>query len=406
MKTLFKDRNFLRFFAADSLGKMADSYFFIFLTWLALQQTGSPLYAGALLMANGIPRLLLMLFGGVLADKIAPQVILRLGNIVQAAGLGLVLTWLLLGDIPLPALFIVAILFGAVDAFSAPASMSAIPRIVARKDLAKANSMVQGVEMVTFILGALLTGIVLQFNNLELATGVNITLYVAAALLFFTVRMKFTVAPETHTDSQLTLIKEGVRYVWKKPVLRANTLLLAATNIAVSGPISIGFLLIVTDKLGLGPIYYTLIFAAFGIGTVAGAIIAGMRKSVRGPGLWLVASYLLNGLAFIGIAFVGGIWVLIAASVLLGLIGGFSGTINATWMQLSTKKTMLGRVGAITMVAALAFDPFSQGITGAVSEWSVDGLFIISGAFLVVATVIVVMFNKVLLSRERLSLSE
>lgn len=282
--------------------------------------------------------------------------------------------------------------------------MSAIPRIVARRDLAKANSMVQGVEMVTFILGTLLTGIVLQFNNLELATGVNIALYVTAALLFFTVRMKFTAAPETHTDSQLTLIKEGVKYVWKKPVLRANTLLLAATNIAVSGPISIGFLLIVTDKLGLGPIYYTFIFAAFGIGTVAGAVIAGTRKYVRGPGLWLVASYLLNGLAFIGIAFVGSIWVLIGASVLLGLIGGFSGTINATWMQLSTKKAMLGRVGAITMVAALAFDPFSQGITGAVSEWSVDGLFIISGAFLIAATLIVVSFNRVLLSRDTLKL--
>lgn len=385
---------------------MADSYFFIFLTWLALQQTGSPLYAGALLMANGIPRLLLMLFGGVLADRVAPQVILRLGNIVQAAGLVFIFIWLAFDAVPLPVLFAIAIIFGTVDAFSAPASTSAIPRIVPRAKLAAANGVVQSTEMLTFVLGTLVTGIILQFNNLELATGVNIGMYVIAALIFFTVKMKFKPDEAVQKERQLTLIKEGVKYVWKKPVLRANALLLAATNIAVSGPISIGFLLIVTEKMNLGPIFYTFIFVAFGVGTILGAIIAGTRKSVKGPGPWLVASYVLNGLAFIGIAFVTNIWILLIAAALLGLFGGFSGTINATWMQLSTRKNMLGRVGAITMVAALAFDPFSQGITGAVSEWSLEGLFIISGVFLLVATLIVVSFNKVLLSMETLELQK
>lgn len=404
MLTLFKDRNFFRYFLGDSFAKIADSYFFIFLTWVALQQTGSPLYAGALLMANGLPRLIFMLFGGVLADRIAPQVILRLGNIVQALGLVAILVGLWFGGVPIGVLFAIAIIFGTIDAFSAPASISAIPRIVPRSKLLQANSAIQGVEMVTFVLGTLITGIVLQTGNLELATIINIALYLTATTLFFTVKLKFKVDKTVATENQFKLIKEGLHYVWKKPVLRANTLLLAATNIAVSGPISIGFLLLVTSKLELGPIYYTLIFVGFGFGTITGAILAGTRKRVKGPGRLLIANYILNGLGFVGIAFVTDIWVLVAASAVLGVLGGFAGAINATWTQLNTRKNMLGRVGAITMVAALAFDPFSSGISGAVAEWSIDGLFIVSGLFIIVATLLVIPFNRILLSGAELKL--
>lgn len=218
MKEIFQDHNFLRYFLADALGKIADNYFFIFLTWLALQQTGSPAYAGVLLMANAIPRLVLMIFGGTLADKIAPQVILSIGNIVQAIGLLIIFIWLFFGAVPLAVLFGVAITFGAVDAFSAPASMSAVPRIVPRRLLLKANSLVQGTEMASFVTGAMVAGIVVQFGSLGLATAVNASIYIISVLLFFTVRLKF------HDDTDTTEAEEpefkkitaGLRYTWKK----------------------------------------------------------------------------------------------------------------------------------------------------------------------------------------------
>lgn len=405
MKEIFRNKNFLRYFVADSLGKIADNYFFIFLTWLALQQTGSPAYAGALLMANAIPRLVLMLFGGVLADRFQPHVILRLGNIAQAAGLGLILVWLTIGTIPLPGLFTLAIIFGIADAFSAPASMSAIPRIVPRNLLLKANSLINGIEMGIFVAGSLIAGVVIQFGSVEFATGFNSALYIMAAVLFFTVKMKFLPEKNDTQENQLQQIKKGIAYSWKKPVLRANILLLAATNIAVSGPLTIGFLLIVTEKLGLGPIYYTAIFALYGLGTLFGAISIGLRNNVKSPGKIIIINYIINGLFFVGLAFVTNIWLIIGACFLLGFIGGVAGTINSTWIQLTTKKEMLGRVSSITMIAALAFDPISQGLSGIIAEWSIDGLFIVSGIFIILATLAVIPFNKVLLSNQELPIN-
>lgn len=405
MKEILRIRNFLRYFIADSVGKIADSYFFIFLTWLALEQTGSPAYAGALLMANAIPRLVLMLYGGVLADRIQPHIILRTGNIIQASGIGLIFTWLFFGTIPIAGLFAVAIIFGVVDALSTPASMSAIPRIVPRRLLLQANSLVSGLEMGVFVAGSLLAGAVIQFGSLEFATAVNGLLYVLAAGLFFLVKMVFINEDKVDNTPELNQIKQSLKYVWKQPVLRANTLLLAATNIAISGPVTIGFLLIVTQKLNLGPIYYTVIFAMFGIGILIGSVSIGLRKNVKGPGRLIVINYLLNAVGLAAIVLTTNIWLIIATSFILGVIGGAANTISSTWIQLNTKKAMLGRVSAVTMLAAMAFDPISQGLSGLIAEWSIDGLFVLSGIFIAVSTLVVVAFNKVLLANEELPLN-
>lgn len=405
MKEILRIRNFLRYFIADSVGKIADSYFFIFLAWLALEQTGSPAYAGALLMANAIPRLVLMLYGGVLADKVQPHVILRTGNLIQAAGIGLVLTWLLFGSIPIAGLFGLAIVFGVVDALSTPASMSAIPRIVPRRLLLQANSLVNGLEMGVFVAGSLLAGAVIQFGSIEFATAVNGLLYLLAAGLFFLVKMIFIDENKVDQRSEVSQIKDSLKYVWRRPVLRANTLLLAATNIAVSGPVTIGFLLIVTQKLSLGPIYYTVIFAMFGIGILIGSVFIGLRKNVKGPGRLIVINYLLNAVGLAAIVLTTNIWLIIATSFILGVIGGAANTISSTWIQLNTKKAMLGRVSAVTMLAAMAFDPISQGLSGLIAEWSIDGLFVLSGIFIAVSTLVVVAFNKVLLANEELPLN-
>lgn len=407
MSSILKNGNFLRYFLADSFAKIADNFFFLFLTWLALQTTGSPAYAGALLMANAIPRLVFMLFGGSLADKISPQIILRTGNILQAAGLLLILFWLMTGTLPIPWLFVIAILFGTVDAFSAPASMSAIPRIVPKSLLLKANSLIQGSEMVIFMVGSLLAGIVLQFGSMEVATAFNLGLYVIAAIMFFTIKIKFINESETDKkESELKRILSGLKYAWKKPIIRANLMLLAVTNIAVSGPITIGLLLLITQSLGLTPIYYSIVSAAFGAGALLGAIGAGFMKEVKGPGRLIIASYIVNGLAFIGMALVGNVWLIVIFCVVAGGIGGVASAVNSTWVQAITKTSMLGRVSALMMIAALAFDPFSQAFSGVIAEWSIEGLFIVAGLFIIVATFLVIPFNKVLLSKDKLPLSD
>lgn len=407
MKELFKNKKFIRYFIADNIAKISDNYFFIYLAWIGLSATGSPAQVGGLLMANAVPRLIFMLFGGNMADKISPHIILRLGNIIQAIGLLFILFFVITSSIPLFMLYTLAIIFGTVDAFSLPATTSAIPRIVSKEQLLSANSIIQSMEMVSFGAGVLIAGAITQLNNLVLSTSVNIFLYVLAAFLFFTVKLNFKIqeqADDLH-DNQLKRIKSGLIYTLKNQVLRANILLLLATNIAGSGPISVGLLILVTTKLNQGPFMFSVVFAAYAIGVIIGSIAIGTKKSIIGPGRIILADYLITGVVFFIFAILNSIWILIALCLMAGILGGIASTIGSTWTQLHTKPSMLGRISALSMIAAMAFDPFSQGLTGLLTEWSLDGMFIIAGVFIIIATIAVTIFNPVFLEKENLKLT-
>lgn len=408
MKELFSNKKFIRYFIADNIAKISDNFFFIFLAWLALDITGSAAQVGGMLMANAVPRLIFMMFGGNLADRVSPHLILRLGNIVQALGLVFVLVGLISGDLPIAGLYILAAIFGTVDAFSLPASMSAIPRIVSKDQLMSANSMVQSAEMISFGVGVLFAGAVMQLNNMELTTIINIVLYATAAALFFTVKLNFSIKENADDldDNQLKRMKSGIIYVFKNQVLRANILLLLATNLAASGPISIGLLVLVATKMDAGPFMYTVVFAAYAVGVIVGSILIGTRKHITGPGRIIIADYLVTGLVFFVFGVLTNVWLLVFICLAVGILGGVASTIGSTWTQLHTKTNMLGRVSALSMLAALAFDPFSQGLSGLLADWSVSGMFFIAGIFIIVATLIVASFNPVFLTKEKLDLTQ
>lgn len=100
------------------------------------------------------------------------------------------------------------------------------------------------------------------------------------------------------------------------------------------------------------------------------------------------------------------VWLLVFICLAVGILGGVASTIGSTWTQLHTKTNMLGRVSALSMLAALAFDPFSQGLSGLLAEWSISGMFFVAGLFIIIATFIVAAFNPVFLSKEKINLTQ
>jgi hypothetical protein len=50
-----------------------------------------------------------------------------------------------------------------------------------------------------------------------------------------------------------------------------------------------------------------------------------------------------------------------------------------TWLQQQTAFHMQGRMMSLTMFAAVALDPFSQAVSGALLEVSLTGLFVAAG---------------------------
>jgi hypothetical protein len=82
-----------------------------------------------------------------------------------------------------------------------------------------------------------------------------------------------------------------------------------------------------------------------------------------------------------------GLW---PVAALLMAMGAFSGFINVqlqAWFQQRVDRAFLGRVVSVSMLSVFGLMPLSMAAAGAAVEWSVAGVFMISGAAVVLVSV-------------------
>jgi MFS family permease len=158
---------------------------------------------------------------------------------------------------------------------------------------------------------------------------------------------------------------EGLRYVWRRPDLRAILIMLFLDGtFGLNFPIFISTMAVNvfhSDARGFG-----LLSSIMAVGTVSGALFAAGRKKQS------LAS-LVVGVGVFGIgctlaALAPGYWWFAAALVVIGAaaLTFFTGTNSI--MQLSTKPAMRGRVMALRIGMALGGTPIGAPITGCVAN--------------------------------------
>ncbi|NUR65474.1 MAG: MFS transporter, partial [Streptomyces sp.] len=79
-----RDGNVLRWLAAYTSSMVGDSVYYIALSWAAVQ-AGSPSQAGIVMSVSALPRAILMLGGGVVADRLGPRRVVIGSDVVRCA---------------------------------------------------------------------------------------------------------------------------------------------------------------------------------------------------------------------------------------------------------------------------------------------------------------------------------
>src|SRR3954453_17916934 len=71
-----RNPNYRLWLIGGTISMLGDQFYLVALPWLVLQQTGSAVAMGAIMMAGAIPRALLMLMGGAVSDRISARKIM------------------------------------------------------------------------------------------------------------------------------------------------------------------------------------------------------------------------------------------------------------------------------------------------------------------------------------------
>lgn len=120
--------------------------------------TGDALAVGGVLAVAGIPRALFMVIGGALTDRFSPRRVMLGSNLIRMALIALLTVLVVTGTARLGVLYVLAFVFGIVDAFFFPAQIAIVPQVTPKEHLQIRNSIIQGTAQLSRFAGPVLAG--------------------------------------------------------------------------------------------------------------------------------------------------------------------------------------------------------------------------------------------------------
>ncbi|WP_445002136.1 MFS transporter [Exiguobacterium alkaliphilum] len=347
------------------------SIFFLSVSWLTIDVLQQPALLGIILTAVSLPRVVLMVFGGVFADRFQKSRLLFLTNLGQAALMLAVLSLHLLDLYSVAALIGISVIFGILDGMSYPALSSLIPSLVKQHELQRANSLFQGSLELMFVIGPFLAGLLLTWGGFGLSFGTAAGLIFLAALLIMP-RLIQDRIPAAHVMSLAHVIvdlKEGIRYVSHTPILRSGTLSIAIVNLFVMGPLIMSIPILVGERGGTA-FDLSVIEGGLAVGTFVASFLVLLMRSVH-RGRFVFRALLLTIAAFLLYTQAQSIPMLALTAALSGFMLMLVYLPAVTLMQEHSDQDKIGRVMSIMALAASGLEPVAFAVLSVLVAFAV-----------------------------------
>ncbi|GDY73383.1 hypothetical protein SAV31267_028680 [Streptomyces avermitilis] len=188
-KPAHRDSNVLRWLGAYTASMVGDNVYYLALSWAAVQ-AGTPSQAGLVMAVSAVPRALLMLGGGVVADRFGPRRVVIGSDAVRCAAVLAVAALLFAASPGLWPLALLAVLFGTVDAVFMPAVGALPARVTGRDQLARVQGMRGLAIRFANVVGAPLGGLGVALGGAAAAFGLAGLLIAVSVPLLISVRMR------------------------------------------------------------------------------------------------------------------------------------------------------------------------------------------------------------------------
>jgi Transmembrane secretion effector len=387
--SVFSSGSFRKLWAATTLSLFGDFFSYVAMAWLVLQLTGSSLALGTVLVVQALPRAVLMVVGGALADRVSPRLTMLGSMGLRAVVVAPLAVLVLTGRVQMWQVYGIAAVFGIVDAFFLPARSSMLPRVVADHDLEPGNAVLNVTMSVSIILGPVLGGLTVAVLGIGWAFAGDAACF-AVGFLFVAWMSASTrsAAGAAHPDGGLGgQIVAGLRYAWADVGIRVTLIVVAVIDFGANGALGVGLPTLAHGRFGAGATGFGILLGAWGVGATAGALGAGFVPPPKRFG-WLIV-LLCVWLGF-GLVAVGVMPSLVPAALLMAVTGVGTGVVNTygvSWLQRRTDPAMQGRVMSLVMLASMGLTPVAYAASGAIAQVNPTFLFLIAGGMILVCAV-------------------
>ena len=208
-----REPNFRYYYLSRLVNMIGNAMASLALAFAVLEVTDDdPAAVGYVLAAHTVPMVLLLLWGGVVADRFGRVAVLQFSTIASAVSQGLIAVMVITGTAELWSLVVLSLVHGIVSGVGFPAMASMLPSVVAKEHLQPANALVSLARSAIVIIGPTLAALLVVSVGPGWALAVDATTWLVSGLLLGLVRLP-AVVRRSAGGSTFTELREGWSYV-------------------------------------------------------------------------------------------------------------------------------------------------------------------------------------------------
>lgn len=357
LDVLRRNRDFRLLYLA-TLGSGLGTYLAaVALTVDVYDRTGSGGWVAALLIVDFLPMVVLGLVLGPLVDRLERRRLMVASDLLRLG----VFVALPFAESPL-AIVVLAGVAGFATGFFRPAVYAGLPNLVPDEELSAANSLLQAIENLAWMLGPLAGGAILAVADPDAAYWANAATFLVSAALVARIPAARLQSETPLTKGHWRDVADGIGVVLGSRALVA-VLVVWSVVIVGNAAVNVSEVVLAKDALDAGGTGFAILVGASGLGLTLGSLASGGLIERRGVRAVYAASIAVMALGFGAGAASPSLWVATVLVMVATLGNGAALVCNALLVQRGAPDRLRGR--AFTVIMSVNYALLGLGMAAA-----------------------------------------
>lgn len=369
------------YMVSQGISLLGSSIVSLAVIWYVTLGTGSGSMVAGVTITTFLPQALVMLYGGVLADRYPPKWIVMISDSLIALSTLLLVFLFIAGADSIGWL----LFFNALRSFGTgiqlPASKSILPQIVPAEQLMKANSIFTGIWSTIQLVSPGLGGLVMSLMSIKYVFLIDVITAIIGVFLLSTVPIPALKTQQREDNAKEGLI-QGFHYMMRSKTLRNSILLYSIFSFMVV-PASQLTPLLASKNIGSEVWILSVIETAFSIGALTVSFIMA-SKEIHIPHFKLIGlSSVIFGATMLLLLPARGIVIFALFMMVMGMGSPLYYTPLMTHIQENTDESYMGRTFSYVDLFSSLSMPLGMLVFGPLANVNMALPFVIPGVLLI-----------------------
>ncbi|MBD0691938.1 MFS transporter [Streptomyces sp. CBMA123] len=383
------ERDFRRFFIGYTTSLLGSSMAPVAVAFAVLDGGGTGTELGWVMAARILPVVLVLLAGGVIADRLGSRRLMLGSDVLRGLVQGLFAALLAAGHASVGAMVALVAVWGIGEGLFMPAFGAIVPGLVRREELlADGNTLLGLSRSAATVAGPALAGLVTAVRGPAAVLLVDAVTYGVGALALAGLRLPGRPATAGARTSMVHELRSGWSEFAARPWLWITTAQMGLFNLLVWAPFLVLGPLTAQRELG-GARAWGLVMGVYGVGAVLGGLLMLGRRPGRPLAVATVAG-LAWALPSAALAAEAPLPWVVAGALLAGVGSAVCGTLYGTTVQRWVPARLLGRLTSFGALGSFVLGPLGLAAAGPLAaRFGTGGVLLLGAVWQVAAGAVV-----------------